>query len=322
MVTGLRPKTGIGRGVTAGVSAGLIWGLAFPIPVLLHGWNAVTVTAGRYIAYGLASAVLFALGGRPLHRLAAGHWWTALVFAVTGNVGYYLLLVIGIVTVGAPATDLVIGCIPIVLALVGNWVAPAYAWRRIVLPVVLVSIGLVLVNTLEISGSRAYNPAPVAVKIAGLIAAFGAVAIWSWYALANARFLADHADVSPAGWSTVVGVATGAVTIVAIPLAWATGQLAPSNSDDGLIRLIIGAAILGVVVSWAGTWLWNAASSRLPPALAGLLINVETVSGFAYVYAARWQWPPAGQFIGFGLVIAGLLAAPYRQPSLRTRSTR
>ena len=171
MVTGLRPKTGIGRGVTAGVSAGLIWGLAFPIPVLLHGWNAVTVTAGRYIAYGLASAVLFALGGRPLHRLAAGHWWTALVFAVTGNVGYYLLLVIGIVTVGAPATDLVIGCIPIVLALVGNWVAPAYAWRRIVLPVVLVSIGLVLVNTLEISGSRAYNPAPVAVKIAGLIAA-------------------------------------------------------------------------------------------------------------------------------------------------------
>src|SRR5205823_6232991 len=246
MVTGLRPKTGIGMGVTAGVSAGVIWGLAFPIPVLLHGWNAVTVTAGRYIAYGLASAVFFAIGGPPLRRLAAGHWWTALVFAVTGNVGYYLLLVIGIVTVGAPATDLVIGCIPIVLALVGNWVAPAYAWRRIVLPVVLVSVGLVIVNTLEISGSRAYNPAPVAVKIAGLIAAFGAVAIWSWYALANARFLADHADVSPAGWSTVVGVATGAVTIVAIPLAWATGQLAPSNGDGDLIRLIIGAAILGV----------------------------------------------------------------------------
>jgi len=82
-------------GVTAGVSAGVIWGLAFPIPVLLHGWNAVTVTAGRYIAYGLASAVFFAIGGPPLRRLAAGHWWTALVFAVTGNVGYYLLLVIG-----------------------------------------------------------------------------------------------------------------------------------------------------------------------------------------------------------------------------------
>src|SRR5207249_9100449 len=140
--------------------------------------------------------------GRALHRLRTGvrgllrHWRPSITppggrtLVDSPGVrrhrerGYYLLLVIGIVTVGAPATDLVIGCIPIVLALVGNWVAPAYAWSRIVLPVVLISIGLVIVNTLEISGTRAYNPAPIAVKIAGLIAACGAVAIWSWYALA------------------------------------------------------------------------------------------------------------------------------------------
>src|SRR5439155_23668321 len=125
---------------------------------------------------------------------------------------------------------------------------PAYPWRGIVLLVGLVSVGLLVVNTLESSGTRAYIPEPVAVRIAGLIAAFGAVAIWSWYALATARFLADHTHLSPAGWSTVVGVATGAVTIVAIPLACASGQLAPSNSDDGLVRLILGAAVLGVVV--------------------------------------------------------------------------
>jgi len=320
MVTGLRPKNGIGMGVSAGVGAGLVWGLAFPIPVLLHGWNAVTVTAGRYIAYGLISAIFFAVGGRQLHRLAVDHWRTALLFAVSGNVGYYLLLVIGIATVGAPATDLVIGSIPIVLALVGNWVAPVYAWRRIVIPIVLVMIGLVIVNTLEIAGTRAYNPAPTVVKLAGLIAALGAVAIWSWYALANARFLADHPDTSPAGWSTVVGVATGAVTFVAMPLAWATGQLAPSASAENISSLIVGAIILGVAVSWGGTWLWNAASSRLPPALAGLLINVETVSGFAYVYAARWQWPAAGQLIGFALVVLGVIAAPYRKPSFNGRS--
>jgi drug/metabolite transporter (DMT)-like permease len=64
--------------------------------------------------------------------------------------------------------------------------------------------------------------------------------------------------------------------------------------------------VLGVVVSWAGTWLWNLASSRLSPAAAGLLINVETVAGFGYVYAARLQWPPAGQLIGLILVLAGV----------------
>jgi drug/metabolite transporter (DMT)-like permease len=47
-------------------------------------------------------------------------------------------------------------------------------------------------------------------------------------------------------------------------------------------------------------------SSRLSPALARLLVNVETVAGFGYVYAARHQWPPAGQLAGLILVIAGV----------------
>ena len=71
--------------------------------------------------------------------------------------------------------------------------------------------------------------------------------------------------------------------------------------------------ILGVVVSWVGTWLWNLASGRLSPALAGLLVNVETVAGFAYVYAAKLQWPPLGQLTGFVLVIGGVALAVRRQ---------
>ena len=60
------------------------------------------------------------------------------------------------------------------------------------------------------------------------------------------------------------------------------------------------------MVSWAGTWLWNLASSRLSPVVAGLLVNLETVSGFGYVYAARQQWPAAGQLTGLALVLAGV----------------
>jgi drug/metabolite transporter (DMT)-like permease len=60
------------------------------------------------------------------------------------------------------------------------------------------------------------------------------------------------------------------------------------------------------VVSWAGTWLWNMASSRLSPAVTGLLVNLETVSGFGYVYAARQHWPAPGQLAGLVLVMAGV----------------
>jgi drug/metabolite transporter (DMT)-like permease len=69
---------------------------------------------------------------------------------------------------------------------------------------------------------------------------------------------------------------------------------------------VAGVVFLGVVVSWAGTWLWNLASSRLSPAVAGLLVNLETVSGFGYVYAVRQHWPPAGQLAGLALVLAGV----------------
>ncbi len=309
-------------GVTAGVTAGLVWGLAFLLPVLLGGWNPVIVTIGRYLAYGLLSAILFALGGSAVRQAARRHWRIALAFAVAGNVGYYLLLVVGIRAAGAPLTDMVIGAIPVVVAIAGNWLSPAYSWRQLALPLLLVTSGLALVSALEISGVHAYLPGPPGQKAAGLVAACGAVIAWTWYALANARFLAGHPGVSSAHWSTVVGVATGAVTLAGLPVAAGTGELtAPGAGNAGIGNLIAAAVVLGVVVSWAGTWLWNLASSRLSPALAGLLVNVETVAGFAYVYAARQQWPPAGQLIGLLLVITGItLTVRRQQPASRTSS--
>jgi drug/metabolite transporter (DMT)-like permease len=60
---------------------------------------------------------------------------------------------------------------------------------------------------------------------------------------------------------------------------------------------------------------WNLASARLSTTAAGMLINVETVAGFGYVYAARGQWPPVGQLIGFALILTGVLLV-VRLPAL------
>jgi drug/metabolite transporter (DMT)-like permease len=294
-------------GITAGISGSLIWGSAFLVPVLLGGWNPVIVTLGRYLAYGLLSAVLFALGGRELRRILREHWHAALAFAVAGNAGYYLLLVIGIRAAGAPLTDMVIGAIPVVVAVTGNMLTSAVPWPRLALPLTLITAGLTLVSVLEITGVHAYLTASPAEKAAGLLAAAGAVVLWTWYALVNARFLARHDAVSSAGWSTAVGVATGAVALAGLPAAALAGQLTvPSGPHPGPATLVAWVIFLGVVVSWVGTLQWNLASSRLSPALAGLLVNLETVSGFGYVYAARQQWPPAGQLAGLVLVLAGV----------------
>lgn len=291
----------------AGVSAGLVWGLAFVLPDLLTGWSAVAVTAGRYLAYGVLSLALFALGGAAVRRIARRHWLPALGFGISGNAGYYLLLVIGIQTVGAPVTNMVIGCIPVVMALVGNRVSRLCPWRSLALPVTLVAIGLVVVNGLEISGAQATEQTSVTTKVLGLLACIAAVALWTWYGIANAKFMAENPDVPAGQWATVVGVATGAVTVLALPLAAVTGQLSVAPGGTGVAGFLAVAIVLGVVVSWVATWLWNAASAKLSPTTAGMLVNVETLSGYTYVYAARQEWPPLGQVLGFALIMVGVV---------------
>jgi drug/metabolite transporter (DMT)-like permease len=328
-------------GMAAGIGASLVWGTAFLVPVLLGGWNPVIVTLGRYLVYGLLSASLLIRGGRDVRRILRTHWRAALAFAIAGNAGYYLLLTVAIAAAGAPLTDMVIGAIPVVVAVAGNILTPAVRWRRLLLPLALVTTGLALVSALELSGVHAYLHVTAGEKMAGLAAAVGAVVLWTWYALANARFLsrvpaaqtaahptdqptdqpADQPALSPASWSTAVGVATGAVALAALPAAALTGQLAaPRGAHASLAGLIAGAIFLGVAVSWLGTAAWNVASSRLSAVMAGLLVNLETVTGFGYVYAARRQWPPPGQLAGLVLVMAGvvltmIISRPGRSPA-------
>jgi drug/metabolite transporter (DMT)-like permease len=305
------PKSAVLGGIGAGTLAGLIWGLAFPLPELLDGWSPVAITAGRYLAYGGLSMVLFLVGGRGLRRLARQHWRLALVYAVAGNVGYYLLLVLGVDLVGAPITDIIIGCTPVLMAIAGNVIAPAYPWRTLVLPLMLVSGGLAIVNILEIGGAAPIEHTSTAMKVLGVLAASGGALAWTWYGLANARFLTQHQEISAVSWATVVGLSTGVVTLVAMPLAAATHQLSPTTpiggSRPGVTELVVASLILGILLSWAGAGLWNHASARISPTAVGMLLNVETASGFTYVYLARDEWPPLGQVVGLVLVLIGVM---------------
>ena len=133
------------------------------------------------------------------------------------------------------------------------------------------------------------------------------MALWTWYGLANARFLNRHPQVPHTGWSTLVGLYTGAVTLICLPAALATGQLDGGSGTHSISWLIGGSIVLGAVVSWGGTVLWNLASARLSTVSAGMLVNVETIAGYAYVYSARAQWPPLTQLLGFALLITGVL---------------
>ena len=217
--------------------------------------------------------------------------------------------------VTSPVTDIVIGCIPVTLALAGNAASRAYAWRKLALPVGLVTAGLLFANIPAVAASPGNGS--VTGKALGLLAAFGAVALWTWYGLANARFLNRNPEVPNASWSTLVGLFTGAITLIGLPLAVVTHQIGRPSDVRSVTWLVGGSLVLGVIVSWGGTFLWNLASARLSTVSAGMLVNVETVAGYAYVYAARAQWPPPGQLLGFALIVIGVLIVVRRPAAQR-----
>ncbi len=293
-------------GTTPAVGAGLIWGLAFVIPEVLDDVSAVALTAGRYVVYGLLSAALLLRVRRGLPSLRGADRRAALALAFAGNVGYYALLVIAIQRAGAPLAAAVIGTVPVSLAIAGGVADGTLDLRRLAPSLALILAGLLTVNAAVLGDPASGEDAG---RVAtGLLAAAGAVALWTWYGIANARFLAARPDIGAGTWSSVVGVATLLLAIPTLPAALLLGG-GGSGAIGDPVSFVAAVVVLGVLVSWLATLLWNRAATRLPVGLAGQLIVVETLAGTAYSYIARGALPAAVTVAGFALLFAGVLTA-------------
>lgn len=294
-------------GIGLGIGANLIWGLAFLVPVLLPEFSPVAVTLGRYVCYGLLSVLLIAVTGTRLRGHGWPVWRACLLFAVAGNIGYYFLLVQGIALVGAPVVAVIIGTLPVTVAVYGNLRRREFPFSRLVLPIGLILLGLVAVNVSELDFSG-LSGRSLGAQLLGVGCAVVALAMWTWFGVANAQFLREHPRISSADWATLIGVATLGLSVLAAPLLLVTGDAVGRGiGADSLWFLVLGSLVLGVLVSWGGTLLWNQASSRLPVSVAGQLIVFETISGLVYVFLASGKTPPLLGVAGMVAVLTGVL---------------
>ena len=301
-------------GVLAGVATNMLWALAIVMPVVLAEQSALALTLGRYTAYGLVSlAVIAVLRGDGVRSLRRREWGIALVFAAAGNVGYYFLFVLAVANAGAPLAAAIIGALPITVALYGNWRRREFPFGRLLWPIALLVTGLLLMNVAEWDAGGVGAVPTAGARIFGMLCALTALGLWTWYAIANAAFLKSHPLLRPGAWSTAIGVATLALVIGVLPFALlseagnAVLDSLTTGESSTIWRLIIGSLVLGVAVSWGGTLLWNIASERLPVALAGQLIVLETVAGMAYIFAIQRRVPSALALIGVALLVGGVL---------------
>lgn len=296
----------LSSGVLFALAAGLLWGLVFVTPVLLPDTPPALLSAGRYLAFGLIALPLAWLDRRRLRELSRADWIEAAKLSLVGNLLYYLCLASAIQRAGAPLPTMIIGTLPVVIAVCANLRNAVrdgkLPWARLAPSLALIAAGIALVNHAELAQLDDGSFARYAL---GALLAVGAVACWTWYPIRNADWLRTHTGRSPQTWATAQGVVTLPLAAIAYALWWlAGGASAPLGPTPERFLLLMG--VLGLFASWLGTLCWNEASQRLPTALAGQLIVFETLAALAYAYLLRGAWPGMPTLAGIALLIAGV----------------
>jgi len=302
-------------GTLFALAAGLMWGLVFIGPLLLADYPPAMLSFGRYVAFGLIALPLAWFDRARLAQLSRADWVEAAKLGLVGNIVYYLFLSAAIQHAGGPLPTMIIGTLPVVIAISSNLRDAArdgrLPWARLLPSLALIAAGIGCVNQAELVHLRADAGIDLGRYGLGALLAVGAVACWTWYPIRNADWLRAHPDRPPRAWATAQGVATLPLALAGFGAFWVW----TAATGDGALALPLGPRpgvylglmfAIGLFASWLGTLCWNEASQRLPTALVGQLIVFETLSALAYALLLRGAWPPLLTGLGVVLLVAGV----------------
>lgn len=309
-------------GVAYAMAAGAMWGLVFVGPLIVHDYSPAMQVAGRYLAFGMIALPLAWLDRVALRQLSRADWVEALKLSAVGNILYYLCLASAIQRAGSPLPTVIIGTLPVVIAISANVLHHQrdgrLPWRRLAPSLVTILAGIACVNQVEMAAMANDPHTDVGRYTTGALLAVVAMACWTWYPLRNATWLRKHPGRKPRVWATAQGLATLPMALAGYIGLWV--WTAASGSDFAMPLgprpgVFVGLMLaIGLLASWLGTRFWNEASQRMPTALVGQLIVFETLFALVYAYLLRGEWPQPLTLLGVALLIGGVLWAVRIKP--------
>jgi drug/metabolite transporter (DMT)-like permease len=284
-------------GILAGLATRALWGLTFIAPRAVEPFTAWDLTVARYGVFGLASALLmlhprFRPTGIPRNRIAIG-----LSLGGLGYVGYFVCAAYAVKWAGAALPPLIIGTMPVIMALIANRREQVAEWRHLVLPLVMIGAGLLVVNMTTIAWARETGQDGA---LAGTIMAAAALVIWVAYGLVNGAVMRSADAPDALSWTGLQGLGAAIGSAALLPLTNF------GETSAGLGNLIAWTFLMGLAGSWLATWFWVIASRNLPLTLAAQLIVAETIFGLLYGFVYEDRWPNLPEWIGCTLQITGV----------------
>lgn len=294
--------------MTTGIIAGLItcalWGLTFVAPRAVAPFTAWDLTVARYGVFGLICALLMLKRRFRPHDIGPRRAAIGLLLGGAGYTGYFVATAFGVQHAGATVPPVIIGTMPVFLAVLANLRDRSVPWRALALPLVLTGAGIAAVNIAALDAPGIANGAALA---AGIFASVAALAIWVIYGLVNAAVMRAPDAPDAMGWTGLQGIGAGLGGLLLLPLVSMNPVDMPAA--PGFWPFAAWALLMGIAGSWLATWCWGIASRRLPLALSAQLIVAETVFGLLYGFLFEQRWPVAAEAAGALLQITGVCLA-------------
>ncbi len=303
--------------ILLGITVNFIWGLAFLIPYITKSTiDPILLATGRYGVYGLLSIILMmTLYRSVLQTLCYKDWLWAIAFAFTGNVGYYILLILSIRFSDITTAALILGLTPITFIIYGNILQREFSFRQLFIPLILIFTGLISLYWSKLSAAQDINE--MENIFLGIFFALIALFLWTWYGVQNAKYLkqkqGSRSLLRDSDWSVAIGVCTFGITILILFIFSITGIWDPfvvikTFKTVQLTMIYIGVSlVLGILVSYYATVLWNRLSRTLPVSLVGQLLVFETISSILYGAAVDWTLPPINELLSICIILLGVI---------------
>jgi drug/metabolite transporter (DMT)-like permease len=253
------------------------------------------VAAGQAVRYALAGALLAAIARGRLVRPTARELALLTALAATGLI-LFNLCVVGAVREGDPGTvGVVVGCVPVVLALAG----PLLDGRR-------PSPRLVTAGIVVAAGAAGIEQAGAGLSSLGILLALGALACEASFSLIAVPLLKRLSALSVSTYSC----------LIAAPLAAACALIGDGAAVPApTLAEFAALAYLGSVVTVGCFVLWYVAIGLLGVERAGLFSGVLPISALACAAAIGAGEITLAKVAAMSVVLLGITIGMRAEPS-------
>lgn len=245
-------------GALYAATATIILGTSFAASRLLTEYPFLLSQGVRYAIGAAALGLVVALRRTQVPWPTRNEWLRIVALAATGLVGFNLCLLAALRESDPAAVGVVVGCVPVVLSVLGP-----LAQRRLPSAQVFVAAGLVSAGAVVVQWGGTSTPA-------GLGWALGTLAAEAAFSLLAVPLLPR---LGPLVVSLYVSLVATAMLLVMVPAIQTTARLSVPTAAEGWAIVY-----LGVVVTAGAFLAWYAGIARLGVERAGLFAGLVPVA--------------------------------------------